>query len=119
MSLSDDRLIGTNNNVILTCTVTLSQTIDSDVNVAILWYGPDSDVMLINSSRLEILDINSSNGTYISRVTISSYTPSLDNGEYFCNGSVIPLTPYITGNSAVNSRTVRLSGRFVYVQSDL
>lgn len=93
----------------LLCTINLPATVNSEVAVAMLWFGPTGQ--LRNSSSVSISNTYEvMNGVYQSRVTISNYITSIDNGEYACNASVIPTSPHIIGISAVGRETVSISG---------
>ncbi len=91
------------------CTINLPATVNSEVAVAVLWFGPAGQ--LRNSSGVSISNTYEvMNGVFQSRVTISNYITSNDNGDYACNASVIPTAPHVIGISAVGRETVSISG---------
>lgn len=93
----------------LLCTINLPVTVNSEVNVAVLWLSPSGQ--LRNSSDVSIsntYEVN--NGVFQSSLTISNYDTSVDNGDYTCNGSVIPTSPHVIGISAVGRKRVSISG---------
>lgn len=93
----------------LLCTINLPATVNSEVAVAVLWFGPTGQ--LRNTSDVSISNTYEvMNGVFQSRVTISNYITSTDNGDYACNASVIPTSPHIVGISAAGSETVSISG---------
>ena len=97
------------NRVILLCTISLPVAVNSEVTVAVLWLGPSgqltnsSDVLISNTYEV-------TEGVFQSRVTISNYVTSVDNGDYTCNASVIPVSPHVIGSSAVGRKSVSISG---------
>lgn len=95
--------------IMLLCTINLPETVNSEVNVAVLWLGPSGQ--LRNSSDVSISSTYEvTNGVFQSSVTISNYVTLVDNGDYTCNASVIPISPYVIGISAVGRKRVSISG---------
>lgn len=95
--------------VMLLCTINLPVTVNSEVAVAVLWFGPTGQ--LRNSSDVSIAGTYEvTNGVFQSSVTISNYITSVNNGDYICNASVIPASPHVTGSSAIGRKRVSISG---------
>lgn len=108
------------NRVMLLCTVTLSATAISQVSVETLWSGPNGQLGNSSSSVIISNTYRISNGVFQSTVTISNYVTSVYNGDYLCNATVVPTSPYIVGISAVARKSVAVSGwyfaQFRYLQ---
>lgn len=99
----------TDSIVMLFCTVSLPMTGSSQVALSVTWYGPNGQ--LRNSSNVTLT------GPYLitdqvlqSNVTISNYVRSINNGEYTCNATIVPQSPYIIGKSAASRKTISISG---------
>ena len=88
-------------------------TAASNVTVATSWSGPSGQ--LRNSSGISLSNAYEvSEGVFQSNVTIFNYIPSVNNGEYACNATVVPTSPYVIGTGAVNRRNISISGLFCY-----
>ena len=95
--------------VMLLCTINLSVTVNSEVAIGVLWFGPTGQ--LRNSSNVSISNTYEANdGVFQSSVIISNYSTATDNGNYSCDASVIPTLPHVTGISAVGRKRVSISG---------
>ena len=93
----------------LSCTVSLPLTAASNVTVVTSWTGPSGQ--LRNSSDVTISNAYQViEGVFQSTVTISNYVTSVNNGDYTCNATVVPTSPYVIGTSAVGSKSVSVSG---------
>ena len=100
----------TDSIVMLFCTVSLPMTGSNQVTLTVTWHGPNGQ--LGNSSNITI------SGPYAiadqvlqSNVTISNYVRSVNNGEYTCNATIVPVSPYIIGKSAASRKTISISGK--------
>ena len=93
------------------CSITLPATVNSQVSVASLWFGPNRQLRnssdIIISNTYEVTD-----GVFQNSLTISSFDTSVHNGRYVCNATVVPMSAYIVGVSAVARRTVTISGLY-------
>ncbi len=95
--------------VVLFCTITLPSTVNSREEVTTTWLGPSGQIG--NSSSLVISNVYEvSDGVLQSNVTISSYVPSINNGEYTCTATLTSSSSYVTGNSGSDRRRVAITG---------
>ena len=96
-------------SVTLSCTTNLPVTATSNVAVAISWLAPNGQ--LRNSSNIRLSNVYEiTEGVYHSNVTISNFVTSVNNGDYVCNSTVVPTSPYVIGTSAIRRRSVSISG---------
>ena len=81
----------------LTCTVTLPDTVDTDVNVTIQWThnGTVTDVMIVSSMR----------SPFVSTLTLSPLSMT-DAGRYSCVATADSSSHYITTSSQGHSSEV-------------
>ena len=86
----------------LDCTVTLPDTVDTDVNVTIQWThnGTMTDVM--------ISDVSSMRSPFISTLTLSPLSMT-DAGQYSCVAAADSSSQYITISSQGTSSDMTLS----------
>ena len=86
----------------LNCTVTLPDTVDTDVNVTVQWThnGTMTDVM--------ISDVSSMRSPFISTLTLSPLSMS-DAGQYSCVATADSSSQYIAASSQGNSSDVILN----------
>ena len=95
---------------ILHCTIHLNETVDSPVAFTLTWRK--SGVLISNDTRITVYNV-AQNGshTYLSRVIISTLSPTLDSGQYTCEASVSanPPSPYITESFSVTSTAYSLT----------
>ena len=97
------------NKVILLCEITLPVVVSSEVTVATLWFGPSGQ--LRNSSNVTVSNTNEvTDRVFQSSVTLLNYDTAVNNGEYLCNTTVVPTSPYIVGISAASRKSVSISG---------
>lgn len=81
----------------------------SELVLNVTWYGPNGQ--LRNSSNVTISGPYSiANRVLQSSLTIINYARSINNGEYTCNATMIPVSPYIIGTSADSRKTISISG---------
>lgn len=100
--LSDSR-------VVLLCTITLPVIVNSQVTIATSWFGPNGQ--LRNSSSVLVSNTYAvTDRVFQSSLTISNFMTSVNNGDYLCNATVVPMSPHVIGTSAVGRRTVTISG---------
>ena len=91
---------GTSQN--LTCTVSLSNTVDTDVNMSVQWIhnGTVTDVM--------ISDVSSMRSPFISTLTLSPLSMT-DAGQYSCVANADSSSHYITTSTQGHSPEVILN----------
>ena len=95
--------------VTLLCTVTLSPSANSGESVSTTWTGPGG-AQITNSSSVSVSNpVALGNGVFRSSVAISGYVPSVNNGVYSCNATVVPSSSLVTGSNASDARTVMIS----------
>ena len=87
---------------ILTCTVSLPDTVDTDVNVTVQW------TIATASDRVMISDVSSMRSPFISTLTLSSLSMT-DAGQYSCVATADSSSHYITTSSQGNSSEVILN----------
>lgn len=93
----------------LFCTVSLPLMSKSEVVVNVTWFGPNG--RLQNSSNVTLSGPYSITDQVLqSNLTITNFVRSINNGEYTCNATVNPVSPYIIGNSVVSRKTISISG---------
>lgn len=108
ISINDERYYG-ENVVVFSCTVHLPSTVNDGEVIDLKWFGPSGQ--LGNSSNVTISRLYSTtDGVYQSDVTITGYSPAVNNGEYVCNVTVIPSSQYVIGSSGFETRRVVLTG---------
>ncbi len=97
-----DRTLYTDETATLTCSVLLSASVDTAVNVSVVWSGPRGDIMSTHERVTE-------SGPYQSTLTLSSLSTS-DSGHYACTATADPCdSPFIAASneqSATQSVTV-------------
>lgn len=97
------------NTVTLSCLINLPSTVNDGEMVNVTWFGPTGELANISSVTVSNTYATATRN-FQSDVTISSYVPAIHNGEYTCNGTVIPSGAYVIGNSNTDTQTVILSG---------
>ncbi len=92
ITLDPDRSLYTNESVTLTCSVLLSASVDTAVNVSVVWSSPQGDILSTHEHVTE-------SGPYQSTLTLSSLTTS-DSGDYTCTVTSDPHdSPFVTASS--------------------
>ena len=110
VSVSTGRFIS-ESIVTLFCNINLPSTVNSQERVVTTWFGPSG--VLQNSSSTTVSNIYAiASGVFQSNATIANYVPSVNNGEYTCNATVIPSSSYVIGNSGTDRRRVMISGQY-------
>ena len=105
----DSSQFHTDSVVTLFCTISLPAAGSTEVVLNVSWYGPNGQ--LRNSSNITISGPHFiANQVLQSSLTIINYVRSINNGEYICNATTIPVSPYIIGKSEVSQRTISISG---------
>ena len=98
--------------VTLICTASLQLAVNTGETVVTSWF--DSNGQLRNSLSITISNaLATANGVFQSSVTFSNFVPSVHNGEYICNATVIPSSSNIVGNSVTGRRRVMVSGKCI------
>ncbi len=102
-----DRSLYSDETVTLTCSVLLSASVDTAVDVSVVWSGPQGDIMS-TPEHITVSEVTES-GPYQSTLTLSSLTTS-DFGDYNCTATADPCdSPFVTTSneqSATQSVTV-------------
>ena len=99
-----DRTLYTEDDLTLTCTIELDETVDTGVDVTVVWIGPNG--MLFDTVPSAI-----SNTTYQSVVDITSLEMS-DTGPYTCNDTASPNgTPFATASEPTSNTTEATVGK--------
>ncbi len=84
-----DTTLYTDETVTLTCSVLLSASVDTAVDVSVVWSGPRGDTMSMAERATESVP-------YQSNLTLSSLTTS-DTGLYNCTATADPRdSPFVT-----------------------
>ncbi len=102
VSADPDRTLYTDEDVSLTCDITLDPAVGSEVAVTASWTGPGGPI------TTGVSDISGSGLAYQSTLTLSSLTTS-DSGLYTCTASVDPAvpTPLVVGSGdGTDSHTI-------------
>ncbi len=102
-----DRSLYTDESVTLTCSVLLSASVDTAVNVSIVWSSPQGDTMSTHERVTE-------SGPYQSTLTLSSLT-TFDSGDYTCTVTSDPRdSPFVTAsNEHIATQSVTV-GKFMF-----
>ena len=100
----------------LTCTVTLPEAVDSDVNVCVVWRFTSTPV--VPSAHAQISPVSSTRSPFISTLTLSPLSMS-DAGEFSCEATANSASQYITASSPGVSqhKTVTVEGMLLKVQT--
>ncbi len=110
-----DTTLYTDETVTLTCSVLLSASVDTAVDVSVVWSGPQGDIMS-TPGRVTVSEVTGSGLAYQSTLTLSSLTTS-DSGLYTCTATADPRdTPFVTASTssaAVNVSVGKLIGYYV------
>ncbi len=100
--------------VTLSCTINLHLSVNSRERVATAWFGPSGQ--LINSSSITVSDSYAiASGIFQSDVTITNFAPDPYNGDYVCNVTVIPSSPYVVGTEGSDTTRLMISGSYVII----
>lgn len=106
-----------NSRVVLLCTISVPVSVNSQVTVSTLWFGPNGQLRsssnVIVSNTYEVIS-----RVFQNSLTISNFNTSVHNGDYVCNATVEPMSPHIVGVSAVGRGTVTISG-YCYSQANV
>ena len=93
-----DRILYTEVDLTLTCTIELDAAVDTGVVVTVEWIGP-------NGTLFGTVPSATSSTTYQSTVTITSLEMS-DSGPYTCTATASPNgTPFVTASEATSNTT--------------
>ena len=111
MTYPSDAVLLTDTYIDIDCTATISDAIDTDIDVIAVWTqngGPPLD----NTSAITISPVTMVSSTvYRSRLRINQLMTG-NNGDIFqCTVTVQPLTPYITGSGGDDSLTLSVAGK--------
>ena len=101
VTASPDNTISTRgSSLILTCTIELSEAVDTAVSVNTVLSGP-------SGTQFTSVAIMKNNTTYTSLASFSSSVSS-DSGEYTCRVTVSSTSPFVeTSNGAVGTKRVK------------
>ena len=93
--------------LILTCTVSLHSSVDTNVSVSVTWTGPRP----IPGERYSVMEASGSGGTYTGSLTISPLAEGQDDGQYTCSVTVGGGSSVLeaTGSDAV---TIDVMGKY-------
>lgn len=91
------------------CTINLPSTVNNDELIVTTWFGPNGRISNSSSVTLSNTYIIAS-GVFQSTLTMTSFSPVVDNGEYICNASVIPSSSHVSGNYATARRILVITG---------
>ena len=96
----------------LFCTVTLPSIVNSGEMVTTSWLGPRGQFG--NSSSVALTNTYSTvNGVFQSSLAIASFSPTVDNGNYVCNATIVSSSANIIGNSATAQEMLAISGKYI------
>ena len=79
----------------LTCTIQLSQAVNTGISVSAMWSGPSGAQFTTSSVTV------TTTRTYTSTATISSVRTS-DSGDYMCTATVSSTSPFLTRSREVS-----------------
>ena len=93
----------------LTCTVTLPETLDTDVTVGVVWRFTETPV--VPSARVEISPVSSTRSPFTSTLILSPLSMS-DAGQFSCEATADSASQFITTSSLGESldRAVTVKG---------
>ena len=99
----------------LTCTITLLSSVDTDVNISVLWQ-PD----LYNEIRVSMMSYSGQRSPFTFTLTFNPLVMS-DGGPYSCRATATLSSPYITSSShkASISKILTINGIYMYMQYSL
>ena len=95
-----DRTLYTEEDLTLTCTIELDETVDTGVDVTVEWTGPNGTLSGTVPSAI-------SNTTYQSIINITSTSLEMsDTGPYTCTATASPDgTPFVTASEPTSNTT--------------
>ncbi len=105
-----DRALYTNETVTVTCSVLLSASVDTAVDVSVVWSGPQGDI-LSTSERVTVSEVTDA-APYQSTLALSSLTTS-DTGLYNCTATADPRdSPFATASNEQSATQCVTVGKF-------
>ena len=109
-----DVVLLTGTYIDIDCTATISDAIDTEVDITLLWTqngGPS----LTNTSNITISPVTMATNTLSSRLHIN-WLRTNNNGDVFqCAVTIQPLTPYVTDSSSDDSLTLSIEGIIIII----
>ena len=94
-------------SVTLTCTITLSDDVDTDVMMEVTWFRSGTPLSNTNS-RVTISPLAESGKIYTSNLILSPLSTE-DSTDFRCDAVVIPVTLSLVTRSDTSSSTVSVS----------
>ena len=121
MTYPNDAVLLTDTYIDIDCTATISDAIDTEVDIVAVWTqngGPSLD----NTSDITISPItmvSSNNIMYRSRLRINQLISNNNNDIFQCTVTIQPLTPYIIGSSSDDSLALSVGGNYISILTNI
>ncbi len=112
-----DQAIYTGTTLQMTCSIVLSESVDTTVEVGIVWRkGGETVSTGGHSSVSDTMSVDET--SYESTLTISPVDSTTDNGHYSCAVTVrpTPTSTFIVMATAEDTMTITVAGEFAWVQ---
>ena len=115
MTYPSDAVLLTGTYIDIDCTATISDAIDTAIDVVAVW-TQDGGPPLDNTSAITISPVIMVSSTvYRSRLRINQLMADNNNDVFQCTVTIQPLTPYITGISGDDTLTLSVAGKVHYL----
>ena len=101
--------------VTLSCTINLHLSVNSRERITTAWFGPSGKLTNSSSITVTVSDVYEiARNIFQSDVTITNFAPDPYNGDYVCNVTVIPSSPYVVGTEGSDTARLMISGSYVH-----
>ena len=100
----------------MNCTVTLPDTVDTDVIVTVDWILHSTNTIITTSDRIMVSPVSGVMSSFISTLTFNPLIMN-DAGQYSCQATADSSSQYITTSSPGNSlvKTITVTGILTYI----
>ena len=118
MTYPSDAVLLMGTYIDIDCTATISDAIDTAIDVVAVWTQDGGSPLDITSAITPISPVTMVSSTvYRSRLRINQLMTDNNNDVFQCTVTIQPLTPYITGSSGndVDSLTLSVAGKVHYL----
>ena len=115
MTYPSDAVLLMGTHIDIDCTATISDAIDSDIDIVAVWTR-DGGLPLDNTSAITISPVTMVSSTvYRSRMHINQLMADNNNNVFQCTVTIQPLTPSITSSSGNDSLKLSVAGKIYLI----